>query len=350
MKPSAQPLLQPLRKKTCLPLRQSYGLGSLVLIFALIAGCSPKGADQPAAKAPETPGAENASHATRGANGEVIVKLDAATQKAMGLQTASPQTVQLSPEAKGYGRVLDPAPLATLIAELTSAQAAATASEKELNRLKALAAQNNASERALQAAEAAAARDQAQLESARLRLLGSYGQNIAGRQDLTAFVQSLAALQSALVQIDLPAGEDSKGIPTAARLLTPAADTPPIEAQFLSIAPMVDPQMQGRGFLFLVLTNQAHLAPGTALTGLLAFPGEPQPGLAVPRAAIVRFNGATWVYVQTGEGAFERRELTLESPLENGWFVRQGLSPQDKIVITGAQLLLSEELKGQSGE
>jgi len=70
----------------------------------------------------------------------------------------------------------------------------------------------------------------------------------------------------------------------------------------------------------------------------------------VPREAVIRFNGTTWVYVQTADNTFQRTEAALDRPLEDGWFVREGLKPQDKVVTVGAQQLLSEELKGQSSE
>jgi hypothetical protein len=76
-------------------------------------------------------------------------------------------------------------------------------------------------------------------------------------------------------------------------------------------------------------------------------PGESRQGVAVPRAAVVRFKGAAWVYRQSSDDSFQRLEVSLEAPLKEGWFVSQGLQPQDKLVITGAQQLLSEELKGE---
>jgi len=88
--------------------------------------------------------------------------------------------------------------------------------------------------------------------------------------------------------------------------------------------------------------------PRSAVTGFLGLPGEAQSGVRVPREAVVRFNGTTWVYVQTGDDTFQRTEVALDRPLANGWFVRAGLKPQDKVVSAGAQQLLSEELKGQA--
>ena len=85
----------------------------------------------------------------------------------------------MSPELKGYGKVLDPAPLAALVTELASAQAAYTASSNELARLKTLEGQGNASARALQTAEAAAQRDHLAVQSARERLTLSWGKAVA---------------------------------------------------------------------------------------------------------------------------------------------------------------------------
>ena len=67
----------------------------------------------------------------------------------------------------------------------------------------------------------------------------------------------------------------------------------------------------------------------------------------MPRETVVRFNGTTWVYVQTGDDTFQRTEAKLDRPLDKGWFVREGLKPQARVVSVGAQQLLSEELKGQ---
>jgi hypothetical protein len=326
-----------------------FGFRILILSALVLVGCAQKEKDEAKAPAAEK-SAEPESHVKHGTNGETIVTFDAATQKLMGLQTTALQAAQLTPELKGYGRVLDVAPLTSLVADLMAAQAASAASQAELARLKTLAAQNNASERSLQAAEAAAARDRSQVESMRLRLLSAWGQAIAQRPDLPAFVQSLSSLTSALVQLDLPAGQPLSSLPTGARLLALADETKAVPAEFVSPAPTVDPQMQGRGFLFLLTTNSSHLAPGAAVSGFLELPGEAQSGVELPRSAIVRFNGTTWVYLQQSEEAFERREVKLDSFLSEGWFVRERVKPGDRVVTVGAQQLLSEELKGQAGE
>jgi hypothetical protein len=56
------------------------------------------------------------------------------------------------------------------------------------------------------------------------------------------------------------------------------------------------------------------------------------------------------VYVQLDDERFVRRALA--SYRENGdeWFVSGALDPGDRIVVTGAQMLLSEELRSQIPE
>jgi hypothetical protein len=276
--------------------------------------------------------------------------LDVETQKLIGLQTTALSSAQLSPEIKSFGRVLDTAPLASLVADLMSANAASQASQAELERMKALASQNNASARALQAAEAAAVRDATQTEAVRLKLVAGWGSVIAARQDLAAFVRTVGSLESALLQLNIPPDQSLTENPTGARIMGISAETKPAEAQFIGRAASVDPQVQGQGFLFLISPNPSRLAPGAAVTGYVDVPGEKQAGVAVPRNAIVRFNGAAWVYVQTGDETFQRTEVMLERPLQDGWFVREGLKPEAKVVITGAQQLLSEESKGGEAE
>jgi membrane fusion protein, heavy metal efflux system len=319
-----------------------------VLCATLLAGCSKPDAEN--AKPATSEEAKKPERVQHGPNGEVIVTLNAANLGAMGLQTAALEPMKLAPEVKAYGRVLDVSGLATLMAELTTSRAAAEASQAELARLKTLSAQNNASARALQSAEAAAVKAQAQVESTRLRILAGWGSAIATRQDLVAFVQSLSGLESALVEVDLPAGEPLKSEPTGAKLFTVAEPEKPVAAAFLGPAPVVDPMMQGRGFVLLVSPNPARLTPGGAVIAFLTIEGEPQSGVLLPRSAVVRHNGSTWVYIEISPKTFQKTEVTLGQPLETGWFVREKVKPGEKVVTVAAQQLLSEELNTPAEE
>lgn len=322
---------------------------SLCLTISLLAGCSQEKDKKESGEATSAKAPEAESRVKHGTNGEVIVTIESKLQPTIGLEFAKLEAQQLSPETKAYGHVLDPASLASMVADLLTAQAAGQASEAEFKRVKTLAAQNNASERALQSAQATAVHDQTQIQATRLKLMAGWGNAIAQRNDLPQFVQSLGSLDSALVQLELPAGEVLPGTPTAARVYALDTETNPVPAELIGPAPMVDPQMQGRGFLLLVSPNALKLVPGAAVTGLLSLPGEARSGVLLPRSTVVRFNGATWIYLVTGEETFQRTEVALDSPLPNGWFVAGGLKPGDKVVSVGGQALLSEELKGLGG-
>jgi hypothetical protein len=310
-----------------------------------------RGVASPAAGAAEAKPAEEQAEGpkvTRDANGNAVITLSDEIQGDMGIQVTNPASMQMSPEVKGYGRVLDPAPLAALLSELASNQAACSVSSNELARLKTLEGQGNASARALQTAEAAALRDQLAVQAARDRLASSWGKTVANQADLPAFVQSLTSLEAVLARIDLPVGETLKS-PDGARIVSLAGDT--CEAEFLGLAPSVDPQMQGRGFLFRISANASQFSPGQAVVGYLKVPGEPLSGVVIPRNAVVRTEGAGWVYVLDTSGAetFKRTEIPLDRPAEAGWFITNGVAASDYVVVKGAQQLLSIELKGQGG-
>ena len=98
----------------------------------------------------------------------------------------------------------------------------------------------------------------------------------------------------------------------------------------------------------MVENTSARLTPGMSLTAFVPT-GEPaRAGALIPRAAVVRAGGLAWVYQQTSPEEFSRREITLDRPLESGWFVSSGIAAGDPVVIVGAQQLLSEEFKGQA--
>jgi len=288
------------------------------------------------------------SRLKRSPNGETIVAFDAETQKRIGLKVESPAATQWQPELNGYGRVLDPAPLAALMTDLAQAQVAAETSRREFERLRTLAAGNNASARALQAADATATRDRLLAESLRTRTMLEWGKAIPERDDPPAFVKSLTTGERTLVRVDLPGGERRSSAPLSARLVPLGDNGQPVTGEFFDTAPAVDPQTQGQGFLFLIAGRPPGFSPNAAVTGYLKIAGEPLSGVIVPGPAVIRHEGRAWVYLQTGEQEFTRREILLDRPAENGWFLASGVTDKDRIVVNGAQAILSGELSASS--
>ena len=282
------------------------------------------------------------------ADGSTEVHLDAATTARIGLETTPVAAASLAPEVRAFCRVLDPAPLTILVLELASAQTTLALSQREYERLKGMRDRDqSASARAVEAAEAETARNRIAVEALQLKLVGGWGTDLSRRTDLPETAHALTVLDAALVRVDVPLGELGTQTPVGAHLLPLGPDQAPIDATLIGRAPTVEPQSQGIAFLALVQPNPRHLAPGAALPALLSLRGDPTPGVTVPRKAVLRFDGRSWIYVATAEGVFLRREVTLVRPTDAGWFVSHGLAAGDRVVTTGAALLLSEELKGR---
>jgi len=309
------------------------------LIFGYVQMSKERAADE-AADQPITA----ASRVQADANGETVINLDAKTQQLIGLQTAPLTAATLPPEIKAYGRVLDSAMLVSLHNDVAAAQAVLQASQPEYERLKKLNEQDNASAHALETAEAQIKHDQGVLDTAEAQLAAA--SNKAVLDQPSEFFESLVKQESVLVRLDLPAGESAAAMPTGAQLTFPGT-AQPLAAAFLGRAAATDPQVQGAGFIFVVTNAPAALTPGLSLTGDLQLPGEPASGAIVPAAAVVHANGRAWIYVQTADTTFARREISLDRSTIGGWFVTHGVAAGDNAVIAGAQMLLSEEHKSE---
>ena len=159
--------------------------------------------------------------------------------------------------------------------------------------------------------------------------------------------------ESALVRVDLLPGDALADAPRSARLLVLGREQTPVDTALISPAADADPRTQAQGFILRVEKPPFALRPGMALTAWLELPEKPREGFALARSAVLRHDGRTWVFVQEEEEKFVRKPIALDTPLdgEKGWFVPAdgGLKADDLIVLTGGQVLLSEEMKAASG-
>jgi hypothetical protein len=287
---------------------------------------------------------EEGARVSHDESGRAVIKMDDETQGKLGLLVAKPSAAEQSPELKCYGRVLDPAPLAALMAELASDEAAWTASSNTFVRQKNLITTGNTTQEKLQVAEAAALRDQLSVLAVKDRLTLAWGRGVAEQTNLLAFVQQLTAQTAVLIRLDLPVGESLAASPKGARISALSGKS--AEGEFLGTTANVDPQTLGRGAVFLVNPNSVGLLSGEAVVGYVRLPGESISGVLIPSNAIVRPEGRPWIYVMdSGGDTFTRIEIPLEHPAEGGWLVTKGVTTNDYIVVTGAQSLHSEELK-----
>lgn len=314
------------------------------LIFAFVEGRAELAREREREKPVAPP-----SRTTRSPTGESIVELDAGTLARVGI-TAEPLTeVTRASEVKAFGTILDPTPLAALYGELIAAEAAAANSAAQLARTKALFAEDqNASRRAFEAAEAQARTDGARRLNAEQRwrlALGDAGMTLR-EPAREAFIEKLVHQEALLANVELPPGEP-RIEPGEARVTGTGEDGPFILTRNIHAAPSVDARTRGQAFLLVLDRGNGDLRPGSAVTAFLTRSGASQRGVVLPATAVVRAAGLPWAYVQSDERAFTRRPVTDATPTMDGWFVSRGFEAGERVVVRGAQVLLSEELKSQ---
>jgi hypothetical protein len=320
----------------------------LPAVIALVIGRGP----HPKAQEEEEEKAISSSVArvTRDASGQVVMALPPAAQKEIGIVTEILKPVIRPLEMEAYGFVLDPVPLSKLNADLASAQASLDSSRAQYYRTKCLyAEQKNASLRELQTSAATYVNDKARLEALVLELRDAWGGPIS-RMDQRGRDELLSALidrREAIARVTAPIGEALDSSPGHADLFVLGHEYQPLHARAVYEAPTINPQMQGQTFLLLIGTRDFAIRPGTAVSAALPTSAKSEQGVMVPRAAVVRFADKEWVYSEAAADHFARREIVAAQLVADGYFVIEDLAPGTRIVVTGAQTLLSEELKAR---
>jgi hypothetical protein len=291
--------------------------------------------------------------------GEPVVTLDAATQAASGLVTAPLKAIAYQQQLRAYGTVLDLQQLTELgnsyvaaLAARQTAQAKLTASKPAFERAQTLYRDKAASAAQLQAAEATFRVDEAGVAAAdsQLHTLTATAQQAWGPTlahalvDRTAMFTRLVGREDVLLQVTLPPGVVIAKPPTTAFVVL--ADGSRAALHFVSPATKTDPHIQGVSF-FYTAPSTTGLLPGMSV--LVFVPSDVSvDGTLVPAAAVVWWQGRAWVYVKSGTDRFARHAIATDLPTSDGSYVARDLPPDDAVVTQGAQMLLSEELRGQT--
>ncbi len=282
---------------------------------------------------------------------EGSLKVEKEIQERLALDIEPLAETKLRPRIIAYGRVIDPSALAALDSELVSADASLQASEAAAVRAHTLfQAGENVARKAVETAESQLQSDRGKARALKRRLSLEWGASIASLDAHArgALLDEFIKENAALIRADVPGGESVKDTPTAAEIVILGREDSPIKAASLAPAATIDPRAQAQGFLLLIEKPPFPVRPGVAATSYLELPGEESSGVVLPRSAIVRYSGEAWVYIQTAEEAFERRRAPAGEQTEKGSFVTEGFQAGEKIVVTGAQALLSTELAPQS--
>lgn len=296
-------------------------------------------------------------------DGMTVINISEATQKQSDITSSVLKSSKHQSTVSSYGNVVS---IDTLIdlrtrylaakSEIEVLRAAQTYNKNEFTRLQALNQDNkNVSDKVVATARTNIKSDDAKITAAETnarniedsmrQLWGETLMQHAINPEKSQLLHNLISYQEVLIQITLPF-DAPEPAPNSSIMVAPtAAQSEPIRAQFLSRAPASSATIQGKTYFYHAKTRE--LRTGMQVSAVGSSSAQTSEGVIIPNSAIIWFAGKSWVYKKTAADKFIRIPVATDIETDNGWFYQGRLKPNDEVVTSGAQLLLSEEFKSQ---
>ena len=292
--------------------------------------------------------------------GVSIVSLSPAVQKNSGISTAKVVTMSYQDEIKSLGVVVPidalidaKTKLINLQTELDSTRLNSKQHETQYNRLKALNADDkNVSDLVVQQALTLINNDKATINSKSLEINNlkasiklKWGEPLAKQaisSKTSPLFKHLFNRKYALVRVSLPfSALDPKPGDTVE--ITPLNGTRSIKASYVSAATEVDSNGAGKTFYYSAPAINLRIGMRVAVEASSS-KSTATNGIVIPSNAVVWYAGSPWAYFKQGKDQFIRKPISAEAEVDTGWF-NIGFDDSSEVVVSGAQLLLSEEFK-----
>ena len=294
-------------------------------------------------------------------HGQSVIKLTAETQKLSGIETLTLKSASHHAEFTAYGKAINIQPLLALrnryllaLTERSSAKAKFKQAEQNIGRQQDLYRQGVSSKRTLQEhqaqwqsykaqADATDFQGKAIIDEAQL----NWGKELT-EWALSSDSEKLGAFLSGrqtLLQITLPA---NKHLPDSIQTIyieVSGNRSKAHKAELISVAARTDTAAQGESYYFQ--TGDKNIITGMNVTAWIPEQNKQMTGVIIPKSALVWYMNQALVYLKTAEETFSRRTIDHYSASADGYFIPDAIKPGEQIVTKGAQMLLSEELRGQ---
>jgi hypothetical protein len=290
-----------------------------------------------------------------------VIKLDADARKLSGIETLILKPASHSAEFTAYGKAINLQPLLDLrnryllaLTERSSAQAKFEAEDQNINRQQDLYSHGVGSKRNLQ-------EQQAHWQSSKAQADASYFQGKAifdeallfWGKELTNWAMSsnskklgeFLSGRQRLLQITLPANRHLPDTVKTVYIDASGNRGKAHKAELISVATRTETVAQGESYYFQ--TGDTNIITGMNVTAWVPESNEQITGVVIPKSALIWYMDQAIVYLKTAEDTFSRRTLDHYSVSADGYFIPGAIKPGEQIVIKGAQILLSEELRGQ---
>jgi hypothetical protein len=269
-------------------------------------------------------------------------------QQHLDLATERLTLTRRTGEIDAFAKVLDPGPLVQLVSDLKTAEALGAASRAEAERARALhAIGGGISAKDSEAAAAQARADALKVILLRQRLGLEWGPGIAKMSGAQRdrLITALANGSAALVHVDTHNNEGQAG----ARYVKIDIGANSVRGIVIGPARTAESRLQSSGLIVEVTGRSAILLSVGLIQSAHIESSSPQSGVILPRAALIRFRGAEWVYVRSGPATFERRLVLNPVPEERGFFVSTGFTSGDEVVVRGVVGLFAAEQNPMMG-
>lgn len=289
-----------------------------------------------------------------------IVSLSPAVQKNSGISTAKVETYLYQDEIKSFGSVVTidaliaaKTRLLNLQAELASARTSHEQHQTQYERLKSLNADDkNVSDLVVQEAYVLVNNDKVtinskllEIDNLRTSIKLSWGESLAKlalSNQTNSLFDKLLSRKNVLIQVSLPYSTPDPHAGDAVEI-TPLNSTHTIKADYISAATEADSNGAGKTFYYSAPANHLRIGMRVAVEASAAKSTKSN-GVVIPSNAVVWYAGTPWAYFKQGEDQFIRKPISANTEVDAGWF-NKGFDTDSEVVISGAQLLLSEEFK-----
>ena len=294
-----------------------------------------------------------------------IVSLSPATQQNSGIQTIKISSANFQGDIKSFGNVVSIDSLTdaksrylNLKSEIGIAKSTSTSNLKQYQRLKALNADDkNVSDQALQAALANVEADNTRISSNQLQLKNlitntklQWGEVLASlvfADKLSPHLANLLNNKNVLIQISLPLSTSTPVTGATVNVMPLNESVAPIQATYVSPATQSDSNGFGKTFYYSAPADLLRIGMRVNVVTEAAA-SENKGGVVIPSNAVVWYAGKAWAYFKNGQDKnnvkFIRKPINTDTEVDEGWF-NQGIAEDSEVVVSGAQLLLSEEFK-----
>ena len=294
--------------------------------------------------------------------GKQAVQLDIELQQQSVIKTQELEAMEVREEVDAFGQIFNINGLVELRSNLNKIKgqknivlSELAAANKKLKRLQVLHKEAaNISTRQLQEVEAESITHQARLKTLNSELTdvrteaeqvwGSVLTAWAIDNDIDAFEQLLSG-KNVIVSISLRAKDTLPDQTEYVYVGRNGNRTLAQKAVYISPAIESDSMLQGETYYFLADASMDKYRAGMHVHVWVPQTSESISGVFVPESAVVWSSGRPWIYIRDSEELFIKHVINNPVELDQGIFVAEGLEVGDKVVTSGAQMLLAEEYR-----